>query len=175
MKRFLTLILFCLLLTACGNTQPAETTVPTTLPPETTVPFTYAVPGEADMPNNDSLVNWGLTLKANKVQPTGCMLSYTQSGGAVTGELLTGTFFSIEFYNGQWTPATNLHPDMEINWNAVAFMIPTEGQTDYPEDWSFLHGPLTPGWYRIGKEVTDFRGPGDYDTAIFYAYFEITE
>ena len=27
----------------------------------------------------------------------------------------------------------------------------------------------------IGKEITDFRDPGDYDTEICYAEFEIAE
>jgi hypothetical protein len=175
MKKLLALILIALMLTACGNTQSAETTVPTTLPPVTTAPLSYAVPGEADMPANASQVDWGLTLTANKVQKTGCMLHYVQSGGNPTGQLQTGTFFSLEVYDGQWTPTQYRYPDSEINWNAIAYMIPMEGHTDYPEDWSFLHGELTPGWYRIGKEITDFRGPGDYDTAIYYAYFEITE
>ena len=175
MKKLLVLILIALMLTACGNTQPAETTAPTTLPQVTTAPLSYAVPGEADMPVSDSEADWGLTLTANKVQETGCMLTYTQSGGVHTGQLQTGAYYSIEVFNGQWTPAHYRYPDSEFNWNAIAYMIPTDSETDYPEDWSHLYGELFPGWYRIGKEITDFRGPGDYDPAIFYVYFEITE
>ena len=28
---------------------------------------------------------------------------------------------------------------------------------------------------RIGKEIMDFRGAGDYDTSIYYAEFEIIQ
>lgn len=178
MKKCIVLFLICLLLTACGKDEPVETTAPTeaiTVPTETTAPATYAVPSAAEMPGNDSNADWGLTLTAENVKSTNCTLRYTQSSGAPTGELQTGAYFSVEVYDGEWKPATNLHADEEIGWNAIAYLIPMNSETEMPEDWSFLHGPLMPGWYRIGKEIMDFRGPGDYDKAMFYAYFEITK
>lgn len=171
-------LLLCLALTACGQEEPIETTAPTevtTVPTETTAPITYAVPSEAEMPLTDSDMDWGLTLTAESVKRNGCTLRYTQSGGAPTGELQTGSYFVVEVYDGEWKAAANLHPDEEIGWNSLAYLITMNGETELAEDWSFLHGPLTPGWYRIGKEIMDFRGPGDYDTAMYYAYFEITK
>lgn len=182
MKKTIALILLlCLTLTGCGSsatetTAPiAETTLPveTTLPAATAAPVTYAVPSEAEMPACDTDVDWGLTLTAEAVRRTDCVIRYTQSGGNPTGELQTGSYFTVEVYDGEWQPARNLHPDEEIAWNDLAYLITMGGETAFTEDWSHLHGPLTPGWYRIGKVVTDFRGPGDFDTAIFYAYFEI--
>ena len=34
---------------------------------------------------------------------------------------------------------------------------------------------LEAGQYRIAKQVTDFRKTADFDTQIYYAYFEITD
>ena len=176
MKKTISLfLLLCLILTGCGKETPAETTVPvaeTTTATESTA-VSYPVPSETEMPGNDSDVDWGLTLTAESVKRAGCTIRYTQSGGNPTGELQTGAYFSVEVYDGEWKPATNLHTDEEIAWNSLAYLITMNGETELVEDWSFLHGPLLPGWYRIGKEIMDFRGPGDYDKAIFYAYFEI--
>lgn len=181
MKKIVALVLLlCLVLTACGVDPAPETTAPTpvpttapTLPSQTTA--AYLAPGAEEMPLNDSDVDWGLTLAAEKVNAMGCTLRYSQSGGNPTGQLQTGTYFTVEVFDGEWKAAPNLHPDEEIGWNAIAYLIAMDDETELPEDWSFLHGPLMPGWYRIGKEVTDFRGPGDYDKAMFYAYFEITK
>lgn len=178
MKKSISLfLLLCLILTGCGKETPAETTAPveeTTTATESTS-VSYPVPSEAEMPGNDSDVDWGLTLTAQAVKRSGCAIRYTQSGGNSTGELQTGAYFQLEVYDGEWKPAANLHPDEEIAWNSLAYLITMDGETEMVEDWSFLHGPLTPGCYRIGKEIMDFRGPGDYDTAMYYAYFEITK
>ncbi len=176
MKQFIAIILICLTLTACGQDTPPETTAqPDPAPTETAAPAAYPVPGAEEMPLSDSEADWGLTLTAEKVRATGCRIRYTQSGGKPTGQLQTGAFFCVEAFDGQWKPAANLHPDEEIAWNSLAYLIAMEGETELVEDWSHLHGPLTPGWYRIGKEIMDLRNTGDYDTAMFYAYFEITE
>ena len=174
MKQLLILLL-CILLTGCGSTEPPVTTAPTTLPTETTVSPSYPVPSEAEMPLTDSKWDWGLTLTADKIRSTHCTLRYTQSGGNPTGQLQTGAYFCVEVYDGQWKPAANLHPEETIAWNSLAYLITMNGETELVEDWSFLHGPLMPGWYRIGKEIMDFRNAGDSDTAMYYAYFEITE
>ncbi len=177
MKKIIALILLlCLTLTGCGRGPAPETTAPaveTTVPTETSATITYPVPGDAEMPLSDSGADWGLTLTAESVRRTGCTIRYTQSGGNPTGALQTGAYFTLEVYDGEWKSAKNLHPDEEITWNSLAYLITMGGEAEFAEDWSFLHGPLTPGWYRIGKEIMDFRSPGYYDTAIFYAYFEI--
>ena len=185
MNRILAMVLLlCLLLTGCGNQTPVETTAPvteTTLSSqptsvtETTAPVTYAVPTREEMPASDTDVDWGITLTAEKVKSNGCTLRFAQSGGTASGELQTGSYFAVEVFDGQWIPAANLHPDEEIMWNALAYLIPRNGETEMMVDWSHLHGPLQPGCYRVIKEVSDFRGPGDSDTVVFYAYFEITK
>ncbi len=46
---------------------------------------------------------------------------------------------------------------------------------EWDVNWEWLYGVLAEGKYRIGKEITDFRDTGDYDSAIYYAEFEITK
>lgn len=180
MKKYAALILLlCLVLTGCNSGKTQETSVPSTAetaaPVQTTDTVTYAVPGEDEMPGNASDADWGLTLTAEKVNAMGATIRYSQSGGNPTGELHTGSFFSLEVFDGEWKEAQTLTHDHEIAWNSVAYMIPMGAETEMAEDWSYLYGPLQPGWYRIGKEIMDFRGTGDYDKTIFYAYFEITD
>lgn len=117
---------------------------------------------------------WGLTLTAKDVTPTGCTLEFIQSGGSPTGELFTGTYYSLEIYkNGEWTAAEMLPQEYDIAWPAVAWPIEANCSADFEENWQWLYGDLAPGKYRIGKQVTDFRRTADYDEKMYYAYFEI--
>ena len=63
--------------------------------------------------------------------------------------------------------------DGEIGWNDVAWIISMDDTTEMEVNWEWLYGKLPTGKYRIGKEITDFRSSGDFDTAIYYAEFEI--
>lgn len=40
-------------------------------------------------------------------------------------------------------------------------------------DWQVFHGSLEPGKYRIIKDISDFRGTGDYTKYNLGAEFEI--
>ena len=63
--------------------------------------------------------------------------------------------------------------ETEVAWTAEAWIISAEGTTKWDINWEWLYGTLPSGRYRIGKNVMDFRGTGDYDTAMYYAEFEI--
>ncbi|MDE5819265.1 MAG: hypothetical protein K2I07_08090 [Lachnospiraceae bacterium] len=63
----------------------------------------------------------------------------------------------------------------EIGWTAEAWCIPDEGSVEFEEDWGFLYGELTPGTYRIVKEIMNFRSSGDYDAKWYYAEFSVME
>lgn len=118
---------------------------------------------------------WGLTLHAKDVTSEGMMLVCTQSGGSPTGELNTGSYYSLEKnVEGVWR-VVEYTKDMEIGWTAEAWIIPMNDTVEWEEDWEWLYGNLEPGHYRIGKEITDFRASGDFDKAMYYAEFEIEE
>ena len=115
---------------------------------------------------------WGLTLTAKDVTPTGCTVVFVQSGGNPTGELQTGSYFELEQYkNGEWTKMETL---IDIDWPEEAYPIDKNSSREVNAKWQELYGELPAGKYRIGKDVDDFRKTADYDTKMYYAYFEIT-
>lgn len=50
-------------------------------------------------------------------------------------------------------------------------LIFTDGTIEVETNWEETYGELPAGIYRIGKEVTDFRGTGDYDKEMLCAEF----
>lgn len=119
--------------------------------------------------------DWGLTLTASDVTPTGLTLTFTQSGGQPSGELFYGSPYWLERKDGEgWTRRSDiLEPSVNLTWTDEACMIPRNGQTSDQVDWSWLYGQLSPGRYRIGKKIMDFRAAGDYDEQVYYAEFEV--
>ncbi|MCM1330480.1 MAG: hypothetical protein NC253_13695 [Ruminococcus sp.] len=117
---------------------------------------------------------WGLTCTAEDVTPTGCTLIFTQSGGNPTGNLQSSSSFKVERYqNGEWTAVEELPDGYDTVWADEADYIPKEDSRKFSVNWGTLYGELPTGKYRIGKEVLDFRGTGDFDRKMYYAYFEI--
>lgn len=121
---------------------------------------------------------WGVVLTAKDVTPTGLTLAAAQSGGAPAGELQTGSMFWLETYeNGVWKPVPEVPTEdgVERGWNMIAYLIPVDGSVEWEVNWEYLYGTLPAGTYRIGKEIMDFRGTGDYDTRNYYAEFKLTD
>lgn len=117
---------------------------------------------------------WGIVLSVENVTPTGMKLVITQSGGEPTGELQTGSNYVLEQRSGDsWTDVEPLLQEFEIAWEAVAYLIPMDDTIEMDISWEWLYGTLPAGEYRLGKEIMDFRGPGDYDTQMDYVGFEI--
>ena len=118
--------------------------------------------------------NLGITLTAENITPTSSILKCIQSGGEPTGELQTGSWYILEKLTEEngWKEMPYVI-EGEIGWTAEAWMIPLEDTCEWKIDWEWLYGKLSAGKYRIGKEVMDFRGPGDYDTQVIYTEFEI--
>ena len=61
----------------------------------------------------------------------------------------------------------------DIAWTMEAWMIPKEDTISWDVNWEWLYGKLPAGEYRIGKEIMNFRGTGDYDVEMVYAEFVI--
>lgn len=117
---------------------------------------------------------WGLTVTAEAVMDTGLTLCFTQAGEGPAGELETGSPFWLERWeDGAWQSVEMLEQEGELAWNDVAYSIQANADTRMEMNWSFLYGALPNGQYRLGKEVMDFRGAGDYDTRSYYAAFTL--
>lgn len=117
---------------------------------------------------------WGITLTAENITSTSVIIKCVQSGGEPTGELQTGSWYILE----QWTQENGWKEmpyviDGEISWTSEAWMIPMEDACEWEVNWEWLYGTIPEGKYRIAKSITDFRGTGDFDTAVYFAEFVI--
>ena len=121
-----------------------------------------------------TMKDWGVSLSAENITPTSATIKCIQSGGEPTSELQTGSRYIIEIWTKEngWQEAPYL---AEVYWTDEALLIKKEDVTRWAINWEWLYGKLAEGKYRIGKEITDFRATGDYDTEIYYAEFEIVE
>jgi len=113
---------------------------------------------------------WGLYLSISEQTTTSMTLHFTQHGGNASGILQTGERFWIERQeNGQWFPV-NAAADEATYWHELAY---NTNNFSLQINWDYLYGALPPGTYRIGKEVHDYRKPGDFDVREYYAVFLI--
>lgn len=117
---------------------------------------------------------WGLVLTAGEISPTGCRLTYTQSGGEPTGQLEYGREYHIEREeDGTWAKVPLILSGNAIVWTLEAVLIMPDSSQSEDVDWSGLYGTLPAGRYRVCKSITDFRQAGDYDKRDYYAEFEV--
>lgn len=116
--------------------------------------------------------DWGLTLSAKDVTPSGLTLVCTQSGGEPSGDIMTGEdYYLIVWKKGHWRMVM---PVIEnYGWNSLAHWITKNDDTEFKIDWKWLYGELEPGTYRLVKEFMDFRKTADYDEAIYWVEFVI--
>jgi len=160
--RYVSVMLLLLVLCACGTPAPGGTpaaNMPSPAPEGT---------GETER----GTVSLGVTLTAEDVTSTGLTLVCTQSGGAPTGELQTGSPFWLEAgKDGYWSPVESSME--EIVWTMEAWGIPMDDSVMWEVNWENLYGELPTGEYRIFKEIMDFRGPGDFDTYSCCAEFSV--
>lgn len=117
-----------------------------------------------------------LQLSLKNISHTGATLVFNQyDKEAPTGELEYGAEYTIEqLKGGEWIELPGPVEGSEhenLVFNAVAYLIKAEAKTEQEIDWEWLHGPLPPGEYRIGKNVHDFRGTGDFDEYTVYGQF----
>lgn len=117
---------------------------------------------------------WGVTLTAENITTTGITIKCIQSGGKPTGELQTGSWYILETWTKEygWKQMPYIIQG-EVAWTEEAWIIPMEDTVEWEVNWEWLYGAIPSGKYRIGKSIMDFRKSGDFDTATYYAEFEI--
>ena len=154
MKKFMALVLalVCGISAAgCGGQDPAGNEVPQAQPNA-----------------------WGVTLEAEDVTNTGLKLVCRHSGGEDVFELQTGSYYVVEkSENSRWEAVEYLPQEYDVAWTKEAWIIPKEDANAWDVDWEWLYGALPAGTYRLGKEIMNFRGPGDFDIEMVYADFVI--
>lgn len=109
-------------------------------------------------------LDWGLTLQADAVTPSGMQLHITQNGRETGGELLLSTFWTAfrETEDGwEEVPPTEAYQYPTVE-EAIAAdrAIPLDSQTTFPIDWTAQLGTLEPGTYNFRFFVYRHR-PGE--------------
>lgn len=118
--------------------------------------------------------NWGLALETENVTAKGLTILCRHGGGENVFQLQTGSYYVIQkSEEAGWVDVEFLPQEYDVAWTAEAWMIARENTTSWDVDWEWLYGPLPPGDYRIGKEIMNFKGPGDYEKGMLYADFII--
>ena len=116
--------------------------------------------------------DWGLTLSAEDVTPSGLTLICSQSGGAPSGELMTGEDYYLIIWRAEhWRMVAPVIDDYA--WNSLAHWISKDADTRFEIDWEWLYGELEPGTYRLVKDFMDFCKTADFDEAIYWVEFVI--
>ena len=114
----------------------------------------------------ETTVDWGVTMTVKNVTATGCTLEITQSGGKPTGEITCGCDYWLEQQkNGIWT---KVELSEAACWTMEAYQLSGQNRT-FPINWEYLYGTLPTGTYRVCKNIMDFRGTGNYDTAYHFS------
>lgn len=142
---------------------------------DTRVAVYYDGDGVVSEVRKNPLHDWGITLTAENVTPTGLTIICTQSGGDSAGELQTGSYYIVQkLVEGQWEPVEYTEIDEEqVGWTSEAWLIPMDSSVEWEVDWQWLYGELPAGQYRIGKKIMDFVETGNYEKAMFFAEFTI--
>ena len=116
--------------------------------------------------------DWGITLSADNVTADSLELTITQSGGFPTGTLRYGSEYKLMVWKDDvWKMVPTVIDNYA--WKMVAYLIPMGESVSSVVDWTWLHGTLPAGKYRLIKEIHDFRGTADYDVEQYYVDFEI--
>ena len=117
---------------------------------------------------------WGIVLKADNVTASGLTIMCNHSGGENVANLLTGSYFIIQKSDEtDWVDVEYVREGNEPSWTSAGWIIEKEGTTEWNVNWELLYGTLPAGEYRMGKEIMNLRGPGDFDEEMVYLYFTI--
>ncbi len=87
-------------------------------------------------------------------------------------EIIYGDTYELQrYFDGQWRSV----PYIIDNWafHDIAYTLKKSVPQEITVDWQVFHGSLEPGKYRIIKDISDFRGTGDYTKYNLGAEFEI--
>ena len=116
---------------------------------------------------------WGITLYADNVTSKGLTLKIEQFGGNPSGTLEYGAAYFLETtVNDVWQPVETITGEPLV-WNALAYMVKMNDITEMNINFEHGYGELKPGFYRLKKEITDFKASGDYDKETYDVHFTI--
>ncbi|MBR2977485.1 MAG: hypothetical protein IKC50_04335 [Oscillospiraceae bacterium] len=116
---------------------------------------------------------WGISLSADRVTPTGLILRIEQFGGSPTGSLEYGPPYFLETTVDDVWQEVKTKTGEPLVWNMPSYRIARNDVTEEHINWEFGYGALQPGFYRLKKTIMDFRDTGDFDEKTYEVYFTV--
>jgi len=123
--------------------------------------------------NSINTDKWGLALFPENVTKKGMTIKFEQFGGNAKGKLQTDEWFLLEKLEDSEWKKLEVNPLINYVWHTVAYGIERNDITKLQVEWKWLYGELSPGYYRLSKEVMDFKKPGDFEKEIYQVYFTV--
>lgn len=111
----------------------------------------------------------GFTMEVTYVTPRGICLQMTNNSEL---NILFGESYSIQtLKEGQWYEVGYLID----NWafNSIGYQMAPHSARSWWTNWGVFHGELSSGTYRIVKDISDFRGTGDFTKYYIAAEFNV--
>lgn len=111
-----------------------------------------------------------MTSKEGTVSSTGLTVVLVNNSGV---PCIYGEHFGLEKkIKGSWYQVPVVI-EGSYGFDDIGYDLAPGENREWAVDWDWLYGHLDPGEYRIVKDISDFRGSGEYDTYYLAAEFTI--
>ena len=111
-----------------------------------------------------------MTVKKGTASPTALTVVFENNSSK---KCIYGEYFCLEKkINGGWYQVP-VAIEGNYGFNSIGYNLDAEDDREWAIDWDWLYGSLDIGEYRIVKDISDFRGSGDYDKYYLTAEFTI--
>ncbi|MGM8216599.1 immunoglobulin-like domain-containing protein [Bacillaceae bacterium W0354] len=111
-----------------------------------------------------------MTVVEGTVSPTGLTVLIEINSDK---QCIYGEYFMLEKkIEGEWYQVPIEFED-NYGFNDIGYELNPSDIGEWIVDWDWLYGSLDPGEYRIVKDISDFREPGDYDKYNLAAEFTV--
>ena len=132
----------------------------------------YQVNENGEIINDSPIAEWGITVSATDITPTGMTLIFTLSGDTLPDALITTQAFYLEALTSTGWEVMKAKDGSNI-WEFTARNLLPNRKTEFEIDWSEMYGALNPGTYRICKSVSDHLPTHEGQSYIYSFEFTI--
>lgn len=114
------------------------------------------VEGAVVIQNNDSYIEKiDLSLQGSDVTNTGLTITYNLHKDRTYGEVFYGTEYVIEKKNDNIWVEIPVVVEGEYGFESIAYVLSASKKSEENIDWEWLYGKLSPGEYRIRKNICE--------------------
>lgn len=135
--------------------------------------FIFIFIGLALMAGCGNYTNWKLTqyeavnnldsvsmaVKEGTASPTGLTVEFFNKSSS---QYIYGSYFCLEKkIDGRWYQVS-VAIKGNYAFDSIGYNLGAEGDSEWTINWDWLYGSLDAGEYRIVKDVSDYKGTGEY-------------